>query len=234
MRADDSSESTSPAAATGACRARADSGLAERDARLLRVVDAALDEAARRAGAHLACHRGCAVCCFGPFPITSINAWRLARGLAELVRTAPASASAIVERARVAIERLAPDFPGDAASGELHLAPQDEAGYAHRHAALPCPVLDPESGACSLYEHRPVACRLNGPPLALAGDALPPCPLCFRGAGPEIVEACRVTLDPGTAASQLTEAWSAAGGAEVRTLVAFAVVQGCGTGSRPS
>ena len=54
------------------------------DARLVQIVDRTMDEATRLAGAHLACHKGCAVCCFGPFPITMADALRLQRGLQEL------------------------------------------------------------------------------------------------------------------------------------------------------
>jgi Fe-S-cluster containining protein len=67
------------------------------DVALIRIVDAALAEAARRAGPWLACRPGCAECCIGPFEITSLDARRLREGLAAID---PAVAGRIRERSR--------------------------------------------------------------------------------------------------------------------------------------
>jgi Fe-S-cluster containining protein len=53
------------------------------DHQLIQIVDAALAEAGRKAGAWLACRPGCYQCCLGSFPITPADADRLRRGLAE-------------------------------------------------------------------------------------------------------------------------------------------------------
>ena len=47
------------------------------DAALIQIVDAALAEAARKAGPWLACRLGCTECCMGPFAITPSDAERL-------------------------------------------------------------------------------------------------------------------------------------------------------------
>jgi Fe-S-cluster containining protein len=165
------------------------------DRRLLRVLDDAMAEAARRAGDRLACRAGCTECCHGPFPIHALDAWRLARGLAELAARDSGRAAAIGERARRQTALLQGDFPGDPATGRLDPKDEGEAFFV-RHTAVPCPALDPRSGHCELYEHRPATCRTFGPPLRIGEAELPPCRLCFRGAPPEEVESCRVDPDP--------------------------------------
>lgn len=189
---------------------------ARADRRLLQVVDAAMAEAARRAGGRLACRPGCTGCCHGPFPVNGLDAARLRRGLAELAARDPERAAAIVERARALLPVLSPDFPGDAATGAL--ADDDSAdAYFERHAALPCPVLDPETGRCELYAHRPLSCRTFGPPVRIGDADLPPCDLCFQGSPPEEVEASRVEPDPHGIEDRLVRRFEA----EEETLIAF-------------
>jgi Fe-S-cluster containining protein len=54
------------------------------DGALIQIVDAALAEAARRAGPWLVCRPGCSECCIGPFDISSPDAARLQEGLASI------------------------------------------------------------------------------------------------------------------------------------------------------
>jgi Fe-S-cluster containining protein len=185
------------------------------DAQLVQIADAAVAEASARAGTHIACHRGCSICCFGPFPITVRDAARLRRGLAE----APAEIAADVRsRAAEAVARLREDFPGDSSAGTLSLRSEDELAFAERFGDLACPALDLKSGECRLYEHRPIACRLYGPPMRVEGELQQHCPMCFRYAEEREIEACRVSVEFGKIAD------AGAGGAdEQRTLVAFAL-----------
>lgn len=158
-----------------------------------------MSEAAVRAGAHLACRPGCTECCHGPFPINELDARRLRQGLAELAASEPERARAVADRARAQFPILSEDFPGDPATGALGALGEDghEADvYFTRHGALPCPALDPETGRCDLYAWRPLTCRTFGPPVRIGASDLPPCRLCFQGASPETVEACRVEPDP--------------------------------------
>jgi Fe-S-cluster containining protein len=171
--------------------------LAAADRRLLEVVGSALAEAVERAGDHLACRPGCTECCHGPFPINRLDAWRLRQGLAQLTERDPERAQAVLDRAREQLSILAEGFPGDPATGAL-AEDSEEATEAFftRHGALPCPSLDPATGRCDLYEHRPVTCRTFGPPVRLGESDLPPCRLCFVGCSQEEVEACRAEPDP--------------------------------------
>ena len=157
----------------------------EPDRKLVQIVDAALAEAALRAGPWLKCRVGCTECCFGPFAITPLDADRLRRGMAEI---GPDHAQRIRERARLSAERFRRDYPGDTLS---RLIEEDEAGENE-----PCPALDPETGACELYAWRPITCRTFGPPLRFGGESLAVCSLCFDGATPEEVAACAVEIDP--------------------------------------
>ena len=136
------------------CPQRADyTGSITTDRELVQIIDASLAAAAQRAGSHLACYAGCAVCCFGPFPITLRDAQRLRQAW---LTSDPALASQIAQRAEAARKQLANAFPGHAAQGLLDPA-IDEAAFAAQHENLACPVLDPDSGQCSLYEARPMA-----------------------------------------------------------------------------
>jgi Fe-S-cluster containining protein len=193
------------------------------DRRLLAVVDAAGAEAARRAGAHLVCRAGCTECCIGPFPVTALDAARLDAGLSELAAADPARAARIRERATAAAAALAEGFPGDARRGILG---EDEAAreaFFTRYAAMPCPVLDPDTGFCELYAHRPISCRTFGPPMRIEDENLPPCRLCFGEAAPEEIEACRVPLECHSLEAPLTARAEASAGRAGETLIALAL-----------
>src|SRR6201996_4413147 len=92
---------------------------------LVQIVDAAVADAYRRGGHHLACHPGCTQCCIGVFPISQGDAARLREGLAQLTQTDSARAQRIRERAAFSVARLAPQFPGDRTTGILS---EDEEG----------------------------------------------------------------------------------------------------------
>lgn len=187
----------------------------------MQVVDEAMADAAARAGGHLACRPGCTECCHGPFPINELDARRLRQGLAELAAREPERAQAVAERAKAQIPLLREGFPGDPETGVL--AADDEAEeeeYFARHGDLPCPVLDPETGRCDLYAHRPLTCRMFGPPVQIGEAALPPCRLCFQGASPETVEACRVEPDPYGIEDRLLSRL----GNDAETIVTFSLV----------
>ncbi len=163
------------------------------DQKLIQIVDSALAEAARRSGEWLVCRPGCTQCCVGVFSINQLDALRLQRGLADLEDRSPERAARVRERAREAVARLSPGFPGDAVSGLL-----DEGDAAERFANFandePCPALDPETGNCELYESRPMTCRVFGPPVR-SEDGLGVCELCYQGASDEEIAACEMKPD---------------------------------------
>src|ERR1035438_5021937 len=63
-------------------------GLPQGDRELVQIVDAALANAALRAGARLVCRLGCTQCCHGAFTITELDALRLVAGIEVLHREA--------------------------------------------------------------------------------------------------------------------------------------------------
>jgi Fe-S-cluster containining protein len=125
----------------------------------------------------------------------------------------------VVSRTQAQLPLLREGFPGDPDTGVLEDEGEAAEDYFARHAALPCPALDPETGRCDLYAHRLLTCRTFGPPVRIGESALPPCHLCFQGASPQTVEACRVEPDPHGIENRIL---SRLGDGE--TLVAFALV----------
>ncbi len=166
------------------------------DRLLLRVVDDAMAEVYRRAGGHLVCVPGCTECCRGPFPITALDGLRLRQGLKELEARDPERAAAVRRRAMAEMEPMRGFFPGDASTGKLDRRAGPKHPFWTEFGDSPCPVLDPATGLCDLYAHRPITCRSFGPPVEVDGRKLPPCRLCFKRATEAEIEECRVRVDP--------------------------------------
>src|SRR5579883_870954 len=173
------------------------------DRELVQIVDAALAEANRKAGAWVVCRPGCIECCIGPFPITQLDAGRLRLGLAELARHDPERAGRVRARAAASIAKLGSEFPGNPTTGVLD---EDEAAE-ERFATLaedePCPALDPASGTCDLYSARPITCRTFGPAIRWDNGDLGICELNFQGAGDEEIAACAVSISEGGLEAEL-------------------------------
>lgn len=187
---------------------------------LVQIVDQAMAEAVRRSGSWLACHIGCYECCIGPFPITQLDGLRLRTGLAELETRDPERAARVLRRARASVERMRSEFPQNPVETVLAL---DEGADDE-----PCPALDPETGACDLYDARPITCRTFGPAVRQpGGSSLAICELCFRGASGEEIAACAVEVDPGNLEAELLQELERATGAHGDTIVAFALTE-CG------
>ena len=188
---------------------------------LIQIADAALADAYRRAGGWMACKPGCTPCCIGVFPISPLDAERLRAGL----RTAPEDvAERILSRAAASRARLAQNFPGDAATGQLFTEDGHEEAFADFANDEPCPVLDPQTGTCDLYASRPMPCRTFGPPMPNEEGGLAVCELCFVGAPASEVERCRVDagfLDLEAEADALHQTGN---GMRGQTLIAFALV----------
>jgi Fe-S-cluster containining protein len=196
---------------------------------LTQIVDSALADAARRSGPHLVCKPGCTQCCVGVFPIAHEDAARLREGLALLTQTDPERAAAIQSRVQQSLTRLDPWFPGDIATGIL--AEDYEAAILFEEFANDevCPVLDPATGTCDLYQHRPILCRTFGPPMRAEGDDgeinLGTCELCYIHASTEEIAACE--LDPAIPGLEeaSNEAFNTAHGLHGETLIAYSLRQ---------
>jgi Fe-S-cluster containining protein len=187
---------------------------------LIKIVDTALASAVERGRYHLVCKPGCSQCCVGVFPIAQQDAHRLRQGLA-LAETE--KAAAIRARVDASLKRLDPWFPGDVATGVLREDYEDTILFEEFANDEVCPVLDPVTGTCDLYEHRPVLCRTFGPPMRTPEDNLGTCELCFIHASTEEIAAAE--LDPSIPEQEhaSNEAFDAAHKVSGETLVAYAL-----------
>jgi Fe-S-cluster containining protein len=193
------------------------------DGELVQIMDAALADAARRAGSWLACRPGCTQCCHGAFAINVLDVARLQAGMEALRAAAPETAEAIQERAEAWIAEYGPEFPGGAATGVLGTSEEEQARFEEFANDAPCPALNPETGLCDVYEWRPMTCRVFGPPTRVdagmgEGSALGCCELCFAGAGENEIAACEMPVP-----HELEERLVAEAGETGETVVAFAL-----------
>ena len=192
------------------------------DGALIQIVDAALADAERRSGEWLVCRPGCTQCCVGVFAISQLDVVRLQQGLAELEQTDAGRAGRIRERARASVGRLSGEFPGNAETGGLDEGQEAEERFADFANDEVCPVLDPETGLCDLYDARPMTCRTFGPPMRTDGG-LGVCELCFHGASDEQIAACEMVVDPDHVESKLLGKLEKVQGPRGQTIVAFCV-----------
>lgn len=142
------------------------------------------------------------------------------RGLEELKKDQPARAERVRTRAREAVARLAPTFPGDAVTGVLDESEDGERRFADFANDEPCPALDPETGNCELYESRPMTCRVFGPPIR-SEEGLGVCDLCFQGAPVEEIAACELKADPDDLESALLSELEQRTGKKGNTIIAW-------------
>ena len=193
---------------------------------LVQIVDAALASSIERSGLHLACRPGCTQCCHGVFPISQQDAARLREGLHQLRQHDPARVDRIRTRVVRSLARITPLYPGDIATGVLNVDYEDSPLFAEEDSigdSEPCPVLDPATGTCDLYESRPIVCRTFGPPMRTAEGDLATCELCFITASTEEIAAAE--LDPAIPSLEAAnnEAFDRAHDVGGETIVAFAL-----------
>ena len=192
------------------------------DRKLIQIVDAALTDAARRSGPWLVCRPGCTQCCVGVFAINQLDAARLKDGVAELDQLDAARAAAIRSRSHEAAARLTSDFPGNPRTGILAEDDASEVCFEDFANDEVCPVLDPSTGLCDLYESRPMTCRTFGPPVR-SEDGLGVCELCYHGASDEEIAACEMKVDPDDLERKLLKKAESKAGVRGQTIIAFAL-----------
>jgi Fe-S-cluster containining protein len=196
------------------------------DQKLIQIVDAALAEAARKSGEWLVCHKGCSQCCYGPFPISQLDAVRLQKGMADLQASDPQLAAQIRKRAKRAVKRLSPDFPGNPKTGILDEDEEAEARFADFANDEPCPALDLTTGACNLYAARPMTCRSFGPPIRSGPEnGLAVCELCYHGATDEQIAACEMVPDPDNREEKMIAAVEKKTGKRGNMIIAFCLAE---------
>jgi Fe-S-cluster containining protein len=190
------------------------------DRELVQIVDAALAEAAQRAGSWLACRIGCTQCCHGAFAIGPLDTLRLWAGMDELRKAQPALAAEIELRARRWTDEHGAGFPGDLRTGLLGDSDADRERFEEFANEAACPALDPETGRCDVYAWRPMTCRVFGPPVRMGdGGELGCCELCFVGASEAEVAGCEMVVPHELEARLVDEL-----GVRGETVVAFAVL----------
>jgi len=196
------------------------SSLYQQDRALVQIVDAAFAEAARKSGSWIQCRPGCTQCCIGVFAINQLDATRLQQGMADLQARSPERATAVRERARTSIQRMAAEFPGDRRTGLLYEDKKSQRRFEDFANDEPCPALDPLTGRCELYEFRPMTCRIFGAPVR-SEDGLGVCELCFQGATTDEITACELRTDTQDLESTLVQEAEKRAGTNGRTIVAY-------------
>lgn len=192
---------------------------------LVQIVDTAVADAYQRGGQHLVCKPGCSQCCIGVFPISHEDAARLRKGLEALGQTDPERAARIHARVADSLTRLDPWFPGDRTTGILNEDYEAAILFEEFANDEPCPVLDPTTGTCELYESRPILCRTFGPPMRTEEDNLATCELCFIHATTEEIAACELDLTIPAQEATSNEAFNATHNLHGETLIAYALRQ---------
>lgn len=149
------------------------------DRHLIQLMDAALADATRRSGSWLACRPGCSQCCHGVFAMGPLDTERLREGFRQ---ASEETQQRIRKRVLQAVRQLSADFPGDPTTGLLYEDEASQEAFEDFANEAVCPVLDPASGRCDLYAHRPMTCRVFGPPVQTEEGGFGICELCFEGA----------------------------------------------------
>ena len=130
------------------------------------------------------CGRGCTLCCHGLFDIALPEALLLAHGLSWLSARDLSDVRARSAAVQSAIESAAPELRSPFLLHDLSEQRVDE--IVRALDAPRCPLLT-DDGACSVYDLRPLACRLEGVPMVDSADG--PfgdwCELNFTGGVPE-------------------------------------------------
>jgi len=193
-----------------------------RDRELLPILDNWLARANASGGVHIACRPGCAQCCVGVFAIDRLDAFRLQRGLNELADRDLERAQRVLQRAAESLERNVDFFPGDLETGILDDTLEAEEIFDEFGNDEPCPALDPETLRCDLYAHRPMTCRIYGPPVRTEGG-LGVCELCFTNATSEEIIQAEVPLDGEVTEAALNRQLEEVAG-KGTTIVAFALL----------
>jgi Fe-S-cluster containining protein len=159
----------------------------------------------------------------GVFPISQQDAARLRDGLALLSANDAVAAERVRERAGASITRLAASFPGDVPTGLLHEGWEQEEAFEEFGNDEACPALDPVTGTCDLYAHRPILCRTFGPPARTEDGDLVTCELCFTTASMSEIASCEIDPSLPAAERESNAAFDAAHGVGGETLVAYAL-----------
>src|SRR4051812_17631260 len=113
----------------------------------------------------------------------------------EIKRNDKSRAANVEQRADDWIARNRSTYPGSTTTGILNKGKAADIAFEDFANDEPCPALDPETQTCDLYAHRPMTCRVFGPPIRTE-QGLGVCELCFQGAREAEVARCELKPDP--------------------------------------
>ncbi|WP_298436935.1 YkgJ family cysteine cluster protein [Geobacter sp.] len=121
-------------------------------------------------GTRIRCSEGCSECCRGLFDITLLDAAYLKQGFDRLDER---TKGLVHGRCRSRLDGLRQLWPEFALPYILNYRPEEDWELLMPDDdETPCPLLG-EDGACLVYPHRPMTCRLHGIPLIdLSGEVL--------------------------------------------------------------
>ena len=138
---------------------------------LLQTLDTWFAEGVVAAGSGVVpCRAGCNACCHGPFDISAADARQVAHGVAQLPTDV---AEGVRQRASAQLLTGQTTFPGwQAPWRPIDIGEDAFDAICDALAGIPCPALDPATGACLIHEHRPATCRLTGLSLRTVEDDL--------------------------------------------------------------
>lgn len=122
--------------------------------KILDRADAYFDQVLATQPSALACRLGCSLCCHGLFEIGAADVVIIAEGLDRLPK----------ERRAAIVGRATEIFEDSGHPALREASPEDKEAFFERTSATPCPALD-ESGACMIYDSRPLVCRTFGLPI---------------------------------------------------------------------
>jgi Fe-S-cluster containining protein len=157
----------------------------------------------------------------GVFAISQLDALRLREGLAKLEVEYPRKAVRLQKRIAAVRKKLSKDFPGNATTGVLDESDEAQERFDEFANDVPCPVLDPKTGTCDLYNARPMTCRAFGPPIR-TDEGIGVCELCFKGASAKQIAACEMEVDSDNLEAKLLKQLERTTGARGQTIVAMA------------
>lgn len=136
---------------------------------LLERLDRWFAETSARHPGVIPCRAGCTACCHGPFDISVADVRLLREGLALLPPEVRQQVRLRGEALLTRMRELEPEW-----TAPYDVRSLDEERFdllTEALADVPCPLLD-DAGACLVYAHRPLVCRLIGLPMMTAEGEL--------------------------------------------------------------
>lgn len=139
---------------------------------LVAEADAVFSRVAERHPDCVTCKPGCSDCCHATFDLSLVEAMYLNAKFVEAFDFGPAR-SRILENAGNAdrqLTRMKRDYFRELRDGKASQEAMDRIMDEAARARIRCPLLD-ANDQCSLYESRPITCRLYGIPTVIGGRA---------------------------------------------------------------